>query len=123
MLYFKAPGTCIRQDFASSEWGEFVRYVEVADDQYATRQVEVYTSGQVLRYDRAHWCDDFGILLGYRFSRKPKWAVGFPGAEVIDPVDFERIWRGAQKSPQRGEQAARSRAAQWGEHPHWLRES
>jgi hypothetical protein len=88
MQYFKAPGWCIRRDFVAADWGDSVRYVEVADDQFAVRQIEVFDNGNVLRYDRSHWCDDFGQLLGLRFSRKPKWAASFPGAEVIEAAEF-----------------------------------
>ena len=95
MLYFKAPGHCLRQDSLAVGWGECVRYLEIADDQYVVRQVEVFDNKNVLRYDRSHWCDGFGQLLGRRFSRKPKWAVGFPGAEIIEPTEFERVWRGS----------------------------
>ncbi len=119
MLYLKAPGFCLRRDFLASEWGEFVRYMEVADNQYAVRQIEVFDNGNVLRYDRAHWCDDFGQLLGLRFSRKPKWAVFFPGAESICAAEFERVWRRARHSALWEEQLARSRAEQWGSVPPW----
>jgi hypothetical protein len=123
MLYFKAPGRFIRRDSVAAEWGDFVRFLEVGDDQYAVRQVEVFDNGNVLRYDRAHWCDDFGRLLGLRFSRKPKWAVAFPGAELIEAADFERTWRSARRSPLWKQQRARSRAAEWGAVPHWLRQA
>jgi hypothetical protein len=123
VLHFKAPGRCLRKDFLAAEWGEFVRYMEVADDQYAVRQVEVFDNGNVLRYDRSHWCDDFGQLLGLRFSRKPKWAGFFPGAELIEVAEFERVWRAARRSPLWKGQVAASRAAKWGMVPHWLREA
>jgi hypothetical protein len=123
MMYFKAPGFCIHQDFASSARGAFTRYVEVSEDQYAVRQVEVFDGGNVLRYDRSHWCDDYGMLLGLRFSHKPKWAAFFPDAELIDAKEFGRIWQAAGKSPLRAEQVARSRAARWGTAPNWLKAS
>ncbi|MEX0614156.1 MAG: hypothetical protein WD229_18700 [Pirellulales bacterium] len=114
MLYLKAPGFCIREDFIAAGWGEFVRYLEVGDDQHAVRQVEIFDNGNVLRYDRSHWCDDFGLLLGLRFSRKPKWSKTFPGAEIIAAAEFERVWRAARRSPLWEQQVAHSRAAQWG---------
>jgi len=123
MLYFKAPGRCLRLDFVAAGWGKFVRYLEVAADQYAVRQIEVFDNGNVLRYDRAHWCDNFGQLLGLRFSRKPKWAVAFPGTELIEAAAFERAWRAAQRSPLWEQQVSCSRAAVWGAVPHWLREA
>lgn len=120
MLHFKAPGCCLRQDSLAAEWGEFVRYLEVAEDQYAIRQVEVFDIGNVLRYDRAHWCDDFGQLLALRFSRKAKWVVSYRGAELITAADFKRAWLAARRSPLWEQQVARSRAAAWGTVPHWL---
>ncbi len=114
MHYFKAPGRCIRQDFVTTEWGEFVRYVEVADDHFATRQVEVFDNGSVLRYDRTHWCDDYGMLLALKFSHKPKWSVHFPGAEQIGGTEFEKVWRTAQRSKIWKRQVGRSRVEQWG---------
>ncbi len=114
MFYFKASGRCIRQDFRAAEWGEFVRYVEVADDQHANRQVEVYDNGNILRYNREHWCDDFSMMVALKFSRKPKWAVFFPGAELIAAAEFEKMWRTAQGSELWEQQVNRSRLAQWG---------
>jgi hypothetical protein len=121
-LYFKATGRCISRDFVADPWGDFVRYIEVADDQLALRQVDLFENGNVLRYDRQHWCDDFGQLLGLRFSRKPKWVKFFPDAETVEASEFERIWRNAQGSLMWKEQVARSRAECWGAKPHWLRE-
>jgi hypothetical protein len=109
LFYFKAPGRCIRYDSPASSWGGLTRYLEVADDQFAARQVEVFDNGNVLRYDRAHWCDAFGPLLGRRFSRKPKWAASFPGSVAIEAAEFERVWQVAQRSTQWGQQVERSR--------------
>lgn len=117
MLYFKAPGRCIHPDFTTVDWGEFVRYIQVADDQYATRQVEVFEDGSILRYERSHWCDDFGMLLGLKFSRKPKWAVFFPGAELIVGTEFENAWKLSQRSKLWKQQVDRSRVIAWGAFP------
>lgn len=114
MLYFKAPGRCIHQDFVTTDWGEFTRYVEVAVDQYAMRQAEIFHNGNILRYDRSHWCDEFGMLLGVKFSRKAKWTVFFPGAEVIEGVEFEKVWRSALCSELWPQQVNRSRIDRWG---------
>ena len=114
MLYFKAPGRYLQRDSLAAGWGTYTSYLEVGDDQFAVRQVEVFRSGQVLRYDAAHWCDEFGHLCGLRFSRKPKWAVFFPGVELFTAAEFERVWRAAQGSPQWEDQVATSRAAEWG---------
>src|SRR5262249_31484351 len=109
MLHFKAPARRVHRDFITAEWGKFVRHLEVGDDQYAVRQVDIFRPGDVLRYDRAHWWDDYGMLLGLRFSRKGKWAAAFPGAEVIEAAEVERVWRAALQSPLWEKQLARSR--------------
>src|SRR4051794_6036431 len=108
MFHFRAPGRLIRESPAR-EWGGITRYLEVGDDQLVVRQVDVYENGNVLRYDRFHQWDGYGMLLGLKFSRKPKWAAFFPGAEIISGDAFERVWRSAQSSPQWGLQVASSR--------------
>src|SRR5687768_1456272 len=123
MLYVKAPGRCLRADSLAAGWGKMTRYLEVGHDQYALRQVEMFENGNVLRYDRSHWCDAFGQLFGLRFSRQPKWAAFFPGGGSIESAEFERVWRAAQRSPQWAEQVARSRAAEWGAVPSWLQQA
>jgi hypothetical protein len=73
MLYFSAPGRYLRHTSPAAEWGKFVMHVEIGEDRHAARQVWTFRSGQVLRYDRDHWCDDFGQLLGLLFSRQPRF--------------------------------------------------
>jgi hypothetical protein len=107
MWYFKAPGSVIRlsplgkfyQRHDATDWGRLTQYREVADDQFAIRQVDVYENANVLRYDRSHRRDDYGSLMGRKFSRKPKWSVDFPGAEIICAGEFEKIWQTALMSP------------------------
>jgi hypothetical protein len=117
MMLLKAPGRYLMQGSAASGWGDFTHYLEVADDQFTVREVDVFENGNILRYDRSHWCDDYGMLLGLRFSRKPKWAVFFPGAEVISAADFEKVWRKARRSPLWELQVNSSRVAEWGALP------
>jgi hypothetical protein len=97
MFHFKAPGRVMRESDAA-DWGRFSWYIEVADDQFATRQVDLFENGNILRYDRSHRRDRFGFLLALRFSRKPKWAKSFPGSELISETEFERVWRLALSS-------------------------
>ena len=120
MHHFKAPGFVIQNDFVANVWGEFTRYVEVGDDRYVTRQIEIFDNGRVLRYDRDHWCDDFGMLICCLFSRKPKWAKFFPGAEVLSAVEFEKVWRKVLRSTFWEDQIARSRSKQWGDCPSFV---
>src|SRR5262249_39240899 len=114
MMYFKAPGRFLLRDSPAAAWGSFVIHVEVLDDQRAARQICVFGQGRILRYDRNHWCDDFGMLLGLRFSRKPKWQLFFPGAVSMASTEFEDAWRTALRSPFWQEQLARSRKPAWG---------
>ncbi len=107
MWCFKAPGSVIRlspsgkfyQRHDDTNWGRITQYREVAEDQFALRQVDVYENGNVLRYNRSHRRDANGSLIGSGFSRKPKWAVDFPGAEMISAGEFEKVWRKALMSP------------------------
>jgi hypothetical protein len=89
MFHFRAPGRYLNQDSPARNWGSFTTYIEV-DDQRATRQVCVF---KTLRYDAGTPRDEFAYLVGLRFSRKPKWREYFPGAELISPSEFERVWQ------------------------------
>ena len=115
MMHIKAPGRCLRHyGSAAFHWGDFTNYLEVADDQFAVREVKIFENGNILRYDRSHWCDIYGMLSGLRFSRKPKWAVFFPNAQVITGADFEKVWSKARRSPLWKLQVNNSRVAEWG---------
>ena len=109
------------RDSLAADWGESVRYVEIGDDRYTVRQVEVYSDGRVLRYDRSHWCDRFGQLFGRLFSHKQKAIDGRIAAEVIEAKEFERTWREALGSQMWVQQVEKSLAAELGMVPHWLR--
>jgi hypothetical protein len=121
MRYFKERGRCLHRDSLASDWGECIRYVEIGDDRYALRQVEVYGDGRVLKYDRTHWCDKFGQLFGCLFSHKQKAVDGRTGAEVIESGEFERAWLAAAGSQMSRPQSEHSLVAHWGAVPHWLR--
>lgn len=121
MFWFRAPGQCIQAHaFISEGWGDSMRYVEVGDDQHATRQVEQFANGNMLRYDRTHWCDDYAMLLPIMFSRKAKWRSFFPGAEDVTAAEFESIWQQSKQSPLWREQIQRSHANEYGTGPWWL---
>lgn len=107
MWYFRAPGRVVRlspsgkfyQSQDDTEWGRITQYREVTDDQFAVRQVDVYENDNLLRYDRSHRKDRYGSLMGRKFSRKQKWAIDFPGAEIINAGEFEGVWQAALMSP------------------------
>lgn len=100
----------------AANWGPRIWFIEIGDDQEATRFIEKFKNGDCLRYDRDHWCDDYGMLLGLRFSLKQKWRKSFPGATMIDKADFEAQWDAAKKSPLWKLQSDTSRVEKWGVH-------
>jgi hypothetical protein len=95
---------------ACASWGGYQYFIEV-DDQYVTRQVKCYENGNVLRYDRNHWCDDFGYMFVGKFSRKEKAGRGMV---ALTAAEFEKVWVSALASPLWEEQRARSRQDEWG---------
>lgn len=44
------------------DWGPSTEYIEVDDQGWANRQVEIYDNGRSLKYDRTHWIDFHGEL-------------------------------------------------------------
>jgi len=81
------------QHHESTEWGACTRYVEVFDDQYAGRTIEVYKNGNILKYDRDYQSDSFGRLIGLRFSLKRKWRKNFRRVDLITQDEFEGLWQ------------------------------
>ena len=61
MKYFRRPWEECRGD-RFDNWGWSVWYFELADDGYPNRQIEVYASGPVLKYDADHLRDEYGGL-------------------------------------------------------------
>ena len=112
--YFKEFGSSLHRDSLAADWGECQRYVEIGDDLYATRQIEDYGNGRMLRYDRSHWCDHFGQLFACLFSSKQKAIASRVRAEVIESKQFERAWRTAIRSQIWPQQVEQSLAARWG---------
>lgn len=85
MRYFKGTWDEDRgDDFAS--WGRSDWYFEVQDDNTVVRQIEVYASGVILRYDEVHIEDRYGMLTDQPFDAK-----AFPVA-AITRDDFEQAW-------------------------------
>ena len=82
---------------ASFAWGQFVRYIELGDDGFASRQVDQYENGYLARYDRKHWDDQFGTLADFRFGAT--WQKHWGNPDVIDRVEFEYLWSQAEASP------------------------
>ena len=110
MRYFSGTRNGYGIPFASDAWGGFAYFVEI-DDQYVTRQVNRHENGAVVRYDRTHWCDDLGMMMVGRFSRKQKAGRD---RTPLTAAEFEHIWSRALSSPIWSEQIARSREQDWG---------
>ena len=98
MLHFRASGEFLPRASPANNWGDFVVYVEVADDQHATRQLDAFENGNFLRYDRAYPRDAYGYLTGLKFSPKEKWRRFYRDAELLAEFEFEKIWRNAVRS-------------------------
>lgn len=81
----------------SESWGSFVRYVELGDDGYAVRHVDEYENGNLSRYDREKWDDQFGTLANFRFG--DSWIQHWGVPEPIAPEEFEAKWHAAGASP------------------------
>jgi len=91
MMHFECLGRGW-QHYLSSSWGPCRRLVEVLEDQQAARQIDIYDNGYVLKYDRHHVRDEFGMLIGLKFSRKDKWRKPFRGVRMMSRNEFEYIW-------------------------------
>jgi hypothetical protein len=84
MRYFK------RVDEGNHSFGgEATYFLEVDEDGDATRQVEVYPGGQVLRYSASHAQDEHGALAVRPVDGDDEaWA-----AYAITRDEFERVWK------------------------------
>jgi len=98
MRYEKALDQIDR--YATADWGPFTRYLEIADDGWIRRQVDLYANGYGLRYDREHWVDPLGRLGEARYptesraQRSSHWTV-----LEIDSPEFESAWEMAARAP------------------------
>lgn len=110
MRYFQGKRDSYGIPLPSSEWGEFTFHIEV-DDQCATRQVNQFENGSVPRYDRKHWCDEYGFMFACRFSRKDKAGRGM---QLVSKAQFEQVWRHAMTHAIWDEQQSHSLAGKWG---------
>jgi hypothetical protein len=120
MLHAKAEGRSFMPNSIAASWGPRTWYIEVEESQFATRFIEVFMTGDILRYDQNHWCDDYGQLLGLRFSLHPKWKKHFRAVEIITADAFEAQWQAAKQSRLWNLQIATSRMDRWGQYPSWL---
>ncbi len=94
----------------SDEWGCFDYYIEI-NDQHVTRQVNVFENGEILRYTRNHWCDEYGMMFIGKFSLKQKAARG---CRVIQADEFDKVWQRSLVSPNWEKQQQTAKINQWG---------
>lgn len=118
ILYLKAPDQTHGLEPPAS-WGAFTRYVEIGDDLYAVRHVDVFANGYALSYDRVHWVDELGMLGDMRYDEK-KWTKWWGAALEITPEEFEAVWRSAEESPARPIQLRGEKTSEMGVTPVWL---
>lgn len=108
MFYFQQAGLGFQKWESACEFGPYTDIVEVLDDQYANRHVVLFNTGQILRYDRDHWIDEFGRLMGAKFSKQPKWMNGRRSLVLISAKDFDTYWTRALCSSLWSQQRIRS---------------
>jgi hypothetical protein len=125
MLYLKATEQGPRELEPLRSWGTFTRYVEIGDDRYAVRQVDVYANGYALRYDRTHWVDDLGVLTDSFYRPKKNWERWWGPSLEMAVEEFEQVWTGAEMSSVRQVQISTARMGVGGcpTEPIWLANS
>lgn len=106
--------------FPLHDWGRFTRYLDIASDLRPIRHVDVFENGRTLRYDRGHWCDEFGMLADMQSRRN--LTVRHWGAIVEIPVsEFDAIWSRAGTNEFWPRQLASSRSGELGDTPLWFK--
>lgn len=105
------------------DWGPFTSFVDVADDLRSNRNINLFADGRALRYDRTHWCDDFGMLGDARLKRYLTTPWPLPGQELheIPQSEFDALWEQTAAGELWQHQLGTSRSAQMGDTPLWLR--
>jgi hypothetical protein len=87
--YFKRGWNELRGDDYGN-WGTSTWYFEIGSDNYVTRQIEVYESGKVLKYDESYMEDEYGGLAEKAFESED--LEEFEGY-IISREEFELAWR------------------------------
>lgn len=97
MSYRKCPGQRVA-DPPLSEWGNFTRFLEIAEDGFANRQVDIFVNGCALMYDREFWCDDESSLADMKFDQD-RWTESWGPHYEITEKQFEIEWEFAEAAP------------------------
>ena len=101
------------------EWGNFTSFVEAADDLRSNRSVSLFDDGRMLRYDRTHWCDEFGMLGDARLNRNMRISLSGEISE-ISRAEFDAQWERAGAGALWQHQLSTSRSKELGDTPVWL---
>ena len=120
VVYLKASGLAPSVREPLRAWGAFTRYLEIGQDKYATRHVDVFANGYAVRYDRSHWIDGLGMLADARY-RPRTWDRWWGAGRPMTSDEFEQVWAAAELSPARPLQLSTAEMARLGGDPPWLR--
>lgn len=85
MTYYKYRWDESRGD-QFEDWGKSWLLIEVANDNYLNRQIEIYDNGKILKYSREKLTDEFGGLGDQKFNLNE-----FHGEECSS-LEFESQW-------------------------------
>jgi hypothetical protein len=100
-------------------WGKFTRYLEIGNDLWPVRQVDVFENANMLSYHRTHWVDEFGMLGDARINRNRKHGP-WGHSQEINAAEFEGVWTAARISLIWPQQVATAKMAKLGAVPIWL---
>lgn len=99
MIYLKSgKQTHSDPEQPTAAWGSFVRFLEIADDGYASRQVDVFVNGCALMYDRELWSDEDSMLADRKYD-EDTWAEAWGPCQKITQELFEVEWEFAEAAP------------------------
>lgn len=85
MKYYKYRWNETRGD-QFDNWGYSLWYIEVGEDNFINRQIEIYDNGKVLKYSQDKFEDEFGGLGNQKFD-----LTEFDGI-VCTKIEFEEKW-------------------------------
>ena len=69
--------------------GHSTHLLEVGEDEYAVRQMEIYDNETVLKYNSQHLSDEYGMLADKALDAEE---LKESGTENISAEEFEVIW-------------------------------
>ena len=85
MRYFKFNWNETRGD-EYDHWGHSTWYLEIGEEDFPNRQIELYDNGTILKYSRENPVDEFGELGDQKFDLSE-----FGGVECAK-LEFDDCW-------------------------------